>query len=227
MTAAPRIAAIDALRGFALIGIYFFNILVMGGPIDSESPAAAASLADPDWQVWWLDGLFVRGAMRGLFSLLFGASTLLFLRQETRNGAYLRRCFWLFLFGVVNSTLLLWPGDILIIYALAGPILLLFRDAKPRTLLLAAAAATLVLSAWQYQGALGAGAGGPPDISAEQAARLGDLRREPCLHLEQIARMDARRLDPALGSRCLGLHADRHGALSPERAERAGAGAFL
>ena len=173
MNTQPRIAAIDALRGFALIGIYFFNILVMGGPIDSESPATTASLADPDWRIWWADGLFVRGAMRGLFSLLFGASTLLFLRQEARVGAYLRRCMWLFLFGVINSTLLLWPGDILIIYALAGPVILLFRDAKPTTLFIAAALVTIVLSAWQYFGALGGGDGGSPDIAAEQAARLG------------------------------------------------------
>jgi uncharacterized protein len=174
VTAVPRIAAIDALRGFALIGIYFFNILVMGGPIDSESPAAAASLTNPDWQIWWADGLFVRGAMRGLFSLLFGASTLLFLRQEARNGAYLRRCAWLFLFGVANSTLLLWPGDILIIYALAGPLLLLFRGAKPAALLTAAIIVTIALSLWQYYGALNAGgSNGPPDLSAEQTARLG------------------------------------------------------
>lgn len=173
MTKEPRIAAIDALRGFALIGIYFFNILVMGGPIDSERPASPASLSNPDWQIWWADGLFVRGAMRGLFSLLFGASTLLFLRREARGGAFLRRCGWLFLLGVVNSTLLLWPGDILIIYAIAGPVLLLLRDAKPLTLLFAAAVVTIALSAWQHHDALGAsGGGGTPDL-AEQTARLG------------------------------------------------------
>jgi uncharacterized protein len=170
----PRIAAIDALRGFALIGIYFFNILVMGGPIDTESPSATASFSNPDWQIWWVDSLFVRGAMRGLFSILFGASTLLFLRQKARAGAYVRRCVWLFLFGVVNATLLLWPGDILVIYALAGPVILLFRDAKPTTLLVAAALTTAVLSAWQYHDALGPAVFGPSDLTAEHDARLGN-----------------------------------------------------
>src|SRR5207247_2608214 len=69
----------------------------------------------------WFGELFVAGTMRGLFSLLFGASMLLFLAKAERGSAtraeanvlMLRRFFWLFMFGVVDMTLLLWPGDIL------------------------------------------------------------------------------------------------------------------
>ncbi len=59
-----RIDAIDALRGFALVGILFINITSMGGPIESERPAGPPALADPDWLVWvsshlcWI-GLFM------------------------------------------------------------------------------------------------------------------------------------------------------------------------
>lgn len=143
-----RIAAIDALRGFALCGILLINVTAMGGPIGAAEPGGVKTLADPSWQVWWTSRIFVEGAMRGLFSLLFGASALLFLRQGDRAGAFLSRSWWLLLFGVVNSTLLLWPGDILIIYALAAPALLLFRDAKPRVLFGAAAVVLAVLALW-------------------------------------------------------------------------------
>jgi uncharacterized protein len=58
----------------------------------------------------------------------------------------LRRLFWLFMFGVVDMTLLLWPGDILNIYAIAGLLVLPFATAKPRTLAIGAAAVIVGLS---------------------------------------------------------------------------------
>ncbi len=173
-----RIAAIDALRGFALVGILLINITEMGGPIDADHPASAPSLLDGDWQVWWAANLFVNGAFRGLFSMLFGASTLLFLREGAREAAFLRRCAWLFVFGLVNETALLWPGDILVIYALAGPALLLFRNAEPRYALYAAAILLFVLALWPYlvpHGSSVAGSAGEQAaaLAAERSARLG------------------------------------------------------
>jgi uncharacterized protein len=90
--------------------------------------------------------LLVNGNMRGLFSLLFGASMLLFLAKAEKGRAtraeanllMLRRLFWLFVFGVADMTLLLWPGDILGIYAIAGLIVLPFATARPRTLAIGA-----------------------------------------------------------------------------------------
>lgn len=176
--APSRIAAIDALRGFALCGILLINITVMGGSLDASDPGGVKTLADPNWQVWWVSRIFVEGAMRGLFSLLFGASALLFLREGDRAGAFLSRSWWLLLFGVINSTLLLWPGDILIIYALAAPVLLLFRHSNPRVLFGAAAVIFVVLALFEISSALAPSE--PEDVakavqavSPEQAARLG------------------------------------------------------
>src|SRR4249920_880536 len=89
-----RIAAIDALRGFALVGILLINITDMGGSFSGDHPATLPSLFDGEWRVWWTANVFVNGAFRGLFSLLFGASALLFLRERNREMAFLRRCGW-------------------------------------------------------------------------------------------------------------------------------------
>ncbi|MFM7626782.1 MAG: DUF418 domain-containing protein [Gammaproteobacteria bacterium] len=179
-----RIESIDALRGFALVGILFINITSMGGPIESERPAAPPSLGDPDWLVWLFGHLFVYGSMRGIFSMLFGASALLFLREPSRSrGLFLRRCFWLFGFGMLNATVLLWPGDILMIYAVAAPVVLLFLDAPPRRLIVVALALLSVLSVGMYvvlasapadatAGAVEA-AGLADALAREQSARLG------------------------------------------------------
>ncbi len=182
-----RIEAIDALRGFALCGILLVNILAMGGPIEWSHPQALPDLAHPDWQVFWVGVLFVEGAMRGLFSILFGAGMLLFLREagagragEGRTRLFMRRAAWLALFGVVNGTLLLWPGDILLIYAIAAFAILPFARSRPRTLFAIAGGLVLLLIVWSAAQGLGGGpltaedlASAQAEIARERSARLG------------------------------------------------------
>lgn len=178
---AERIASLDALRGLALCGILLINIFQMGGPIAMERPLAAPAPGEADWQVWTIAELFVTGTMRGLFSLLFGVGLLLFVgdtEDAERTRLYLRRLMLLLLFGVVDCTLLLWPGDILITYAAAGFVVLILHPLKPSGLLAAAATILLLVSVWDAVTALTiepsqtvytAGM-----IAREGAARLGD-----------------------------------------------------
>ena len=155
-----RYAVLDAMRGFALCGILLINLPHMGWLMDSDQPIPGTLSSTAAIIVWWAQMLFVSGTMRGLFSLLFGASMLLFLAKAERGDAsrrdatrlMLRRLAWLFVFGVLDSTLLLWPGDILTIYAMAGLIVLPFATARLRTLAIGAAmviAGTSAFMAWQ------------------------------------------------------------------------------
>ena len=155
-SAAARLNVLDAIRGFALCGILLINIVNMGWLMDSDEPARGVRDGGLSTGLWWVQMLFVHGNMRGLFSLLFGASMLLFLAKAERGSAtrteanrlMLRRLFWLFMFGVVDMSLLLWPGDILNIYAIAGLIVLPFAAAKPRTLAIGAAIAIASVSVY-------------------------------------------------------------------------------
>ena len=93
------------------------------------------------------------GKMRALFSILFGASLLLFVERADaadRAGASLQmhRLGWLALFGYLHF-LLLWEGDILFLYAAAGFLALAFRHAGALPL---AAAGLLVFASWQAWG---------------------------------------------------------------------------
>ncbi|ATQ41518.1 DUF418 domain-containing protein [Caulobacter mirabilis] len=155
--AAPgeRIASIDALRGFALVGILLVNIVAFGAMLDWPQPFGRPDLANPDWRIWLVQNLFIEGAMRGLFSMLFGAGMLLFLREAQgaearagRTGLFVKRSLWLVGFGAVNGTLLLWPGDILLVYGLAAFVILPFAKLRERTLLVVAAITLAVLSVW-------------------------------------------------------------------------------
>lgn len=144
-TSAARIETLDVLRGVAICGILLMNIWKMGGVTALPLGHVPARL-DAEWVTWGLQSLFVDGAMRGLFTLLFGASMLLMLRRaEGTNGsvapidAWVRRSLGLMVLGLFQWLVLQWPGEILWDYGIAGLFLLVFREARPRALLIAAA----------------------------------------------------------------------------------------
>lgn len=177
---AARIASIDALRGIALCGILLVNIFDMGGPIAMDRPLTVPTLGDPDWQVWAIAQLFITGTMRGLFSMLFGIGLVIFVRDDPsadRSRLYLRRLVLLLLFGIIDSTLLLWPGDILVIYALAGTVVLILHRLSPAQLFAAAGVILMLISGWAAYEAQGitplATIYSSAMLAREGAARLG------------------------------------------------------
>ena len=137
-----RIESLDVLRGFALLGILLLNILGFG--------LVSAAYLDPgiylspiggiDYAFWAFVELTSEGAMRTLFSILFGAGVVLFVTGSTAKGGWLhyRRNFWLLVFGLINIYIFLWPGDILVTYALSGFVLWFIRNWKARNLLILA-----------------------------------------------------------------------------------------
>ena len=131
-----RITALDALRGFALLGILLMNIVSMGMHAAAyDNPTATGGATGANLWVWTVMHVLAEGKMRCLFSLVFGASVILLTsRLETRPDAadiYYRRTLWLLLFGIVHA-FLLWEGDILYPYALCGLALFPFGSCAPR-----------------------------------------------------------------------------------------------
>ncbi len=140
-----RLFTLDALRGVAVMAILLANLPGFALPDPAYSnPLAWGGSGAADLTAWALTEIFVNGRMRGLFSLLFGASTLLILEraeEKGQNGAslHLRRMAVLFLFGMVHRTFI-WSGDILAHYALVGVVALGFVGLSARRLLAAAIA---------------------------------------------------------------------------------------
>src|SRR5262245_35596675 len=139
-----RIPLLDALRGFALCGILVINIKVFSGfglSLDAF-PDAAARLGPGTDSVELLTKWFVDGKFYSIFSFLFGLGfSIQLARSEGKPGwlgIYARRLRILLLFGLVHA-FLLWFGDILWFYSLAGFALLAFRNLQPRTILIWAA----------------------------------------------------------------------------------------
>ncbi|BBB07497.1 hypothetical protein SPYCW_0513 [Sphingopyxis sp. EG6] len=136
-----RLVSLDAIRGVAVMGILAMNIVAFALPFPAYSnPAAGGPPSDIDLATWFFNFVFVDSKMRGMFSLLFGASTLLVIDSAAmagRNtaGAHYSRMFWLALFGLAHFYLV-WFGDILFLYAICGLLLFLFRNLSAKALLL-------------------------------------------------------------------------------------------
>lgn len=135
-----RHITLDAMRGFAVMGILAMNIVGFSMPEWAYvTPKAYAGETLGDQITWFLSFVFIDGKMRGLFSLLFGASIMLIIERAQAKGesagkVHYARMFWLALFGLAHF-FFLWFGDILFLYASIGCIAFLFRNWEPRRLI--------------------------------------------------------------------------------------------
>ncbi len=145
-----RITILDSLRGFAILGILLMNIGSFGIPGDTF----ALGETGINHKTWYLINWVPDGTQRALFSMLFGAGILLFVRNvEKRTEGirtadyFFRRQLWLMFFSLVDVFLLLWNGDILLDYALFGMLLFTFRNLPAKKLLIAAGVCLLMILA--------------------------------------------------------------------------------
>ena len=143
--AKSRIPELDVLRGFAVLGIFWINIVYFGLPYDAFDMPLLFGHADRlNLFAWWLDSQFVEGSMFALFSMLFGASALVILDEAKTGGGhgvqvverYYRRNLWLMVFGLFHAFVLLSPFEVLFSYGALGLVLFPLRRLRPWTLLL-------------------------------------------------------------------------------------------
>jgi len=139
----PRIATLDILRGVAVMGILAMNAVAFAMPAPAYyNPAAYGGTDGIDLVAWTISFVFVDGKMRGLFSLLFGASLLLVTDAAEAQGrspaaTHYARVLWLGIFGALHYYLIWW-GDILLHYALVALVAYFFRRASLQGLIVAA-----------------------------------------------------------------------------------------
>jgi len=153
LTATPdRIDSLDTLRGVATLGILVMNA-VSFGLVD----AAYANLSQDgnrtplDWLIGMVGRVFVDEKMMAVFSLLFGVGIVVFAERAAAKG---RRPVWLSLWrnvlllavGIAHS--LIWDGDILTVYAVCAPFVLLLRKLPTTALLVLGVALATVPAVW-------------------------------------------------------------------------------
>jgi uncharacterized protein len=149
-----RIEALDFVRGVALFGILLMNIVAFGLPDAYTNPQNSGGATGANLLAWIVTQIGFEGTQRALFSMLFGASTILFmarLEAAARPDAadlYVRRNLWLVGFGMINAFVLIWYGDILYAYGVIALFIFPFRNLRARTLMIVGVSALLLGAAW-------------------------------------------------------------------------------
>lgn len=132
-----RIDALDIVRGVAVGGILFANVLVFFGVmIMPPDRAGALPTAGIDPIAAFLERVFVEGKFYSIFSLLFGIGFGLLLARGGADAVprFKRRLRILLAIGAVHA-FLIWAGDILMLYALLGFTMPWFARKSDRELL--------------------------------------------------------------------------------------------
>jgi uncharacterized protein len=171
-----RIEIIDIVRGLALFGILAANIRGFAAPaiVYFQPDLYWTGLGDRLAQAF-ID-TFIQGKFITIFAFLFGVGFAVQLSRAEARGVrlgwtYARRLLLLIGFGLIHG-LLIWFGDILLVYGLIGFTLLLFRKRRNGTLVTWAVLGMLVplLIVGLIVGAMAAGAEipMPPKPAPEQ-----------------------------------------------------------
>ena len=140
---AARIEVLDVLRGVAILGIFYMNIPFMGSSVYRlMTDLRTVGWSSADQTAWFVIEVLASGTQRGMLELLFGAGMMVLTARAMQPDGpvavadlYFRRNLWLLAFGLADVFIMLWPGDILHVYALAALFLFPFRKLGSRWLL--------------------------------------------------------------------------------------------
>jgi uncharacterized protein len=147
ITSKSRIEVVDALRGFALLGVLFANMPFGGNP-----PIVSAY----DETIHFLYNFLISKKFITIFSMLFGFGFFIqFSRAKEKiinfNSYFLKRMGLLFLIGCIHS-FVLWNGDIIMSYAFGGVFLLLLRKWSIKKLIILAIVFNVILTGVTFIG---------------------------------------------------------------------------
>lgn len=191
------------MRGVAVMGILLLNIVSFALPRYAYvDPTFYGGATGANWWAWAATFVIADGKMRGLFTMLFGASTVMIAERalvQRRSPArrHYARMISLFAIGMVHAYLI-WSGDILVLYALCGSIAFIaWRWDTSRLLAIAALlmAGQLASGALDYAAARhfqerAAASDAPPSVRAEWAkyrSGLDQLRADRSAEVRAFA----------------------------------------
>ncbi len=123
--AKERLPALDVLRGFALLGILVPNMFFFAWPMEASYDLSVIGATPANTLAHDITMVAFLGKFMLLFATLFGAGVVFFDKKTEGKklsagaGLWYRRMGWMLLFGVCHA-LLLWFGDILVWYSVAG-----------------------------------------------------------------------------------------------------------
>ena len=137
VAASERIGVIDILRGLALFGILAANMRAFNAPFEVYGNIAKLFPGTADRIAQGMIDALISAKFITLFSFLFGLGFAVQMSRAEERGKsvsfYPRRLGILLGIGLIHAWLI-WVGDVLVLYALTGFVLFLFRKRAQKTI---------------------------------------------------------------------------------------------
>ena len=139
INSSQRLQSLDIIRGVALLGILLMNIQAFAMVFSAYgNPVSFGDISGINYYVYYFCHLFADQKFMTIFSLLFGTGILLMAdninnKQGNATKIHYKRMLFLAIFGLAHGYLL-WFGDILFGYALAGMVAYLMRERSAKQL---------------------------------------------------------------------------------------------
>ncbi len=152
----PRVFYLDVLRGIAILLMLVVSIWEFGGFTANEQLRLRLAYTGGNYHLFNIVSILFEGKIRVLLAIVFGAGIVLFFsKKDTIGGVsltdyFIRRQLWLILFGVFNSIVLLWPGDMLFHLGVSGILLFVFWRLPAKGLIIISMVFTLIYSGKKY-----------------------------------------------------------------------------
>lgn len=170
----------DLARAFALMGIALVNVAVFSHPMMGGYSADGPLVGADKWSYFGVNAFFLMKSYT-LFSFMFGVGFAYQMKAAERRGVgfsgrYWRRIIGLLVLGLLHVALL-FQGDILVIYAILGCLLFLFRKMEPSNLIRWAVSLYVlqILVVAIASGSFIAGMAFAPEIMGKQVAANEEL----------------------------------------------------
>lgn len=178
VTGAERISYLDILRGFAVMAIFIVNIKGMAMPFAFYMNGSAWD-SELEQHIAGIQKFLVDDKWRTNFTALYGAGlAMMWSRLEARGegrGILWRRNTLLLAFGLMHL-LLIWIGDILTSYALAGFLAVLFVRRSIKWLFISAA--IMLVFGWLWTSLFAMGPVFDEELSAKLSGFMWDSTSE-------------------------------------------------
>ncbi len=148
-----RLMTLDVVRGFAILGIFVVHVSTLGlTPLDFQAPNFADDVGVFSYTAWFVMVAFFELKFWALFALLFGVGIVLQsdaaeAKSRPFLGFFTRRLLLLGFFGILHG-LVLFPYEVLLVYAGAGFLFLPFRRMRARTHVILCGVFLVGLAVW-------------------------------------------------------------------------------
>ncbi|SFK80440.1 uncharacterized protein SAMN05216357_106107 [Porphyromonadaceae bacterium KH3CP3RA] len=147
---AQRITVIDALRGFALLGVILMHMLDHFG-FTAANISGVSSPSTWDTIIQWFTNTMIKGKFISIFSFLFGLSFYIQMDRASKKGTdfrgrFLWRMLLLFVIGLIGTSFVY--VDILVIYAVFGVVLVFLYPLKNWFLMILVSLLLLGVPTW-------------------------------------------------------------------------------